>query len=133
MKKFLSLSMAVLVAGTMIVLTIGDADAGRRGRRNTAIALGVLGGLAVGAAIADSNRRGYRRNYNRHCHPGYCHSHSYRYSNHRHGRPVRQRRPAYSGNAHVNWCYRKYRSYREYDNTFQPYNGRRRQCYSPYN
>lgn len=44
--------------------------------------------------------------------------------------------PVYRGralsNAHVQWCYGKYRSYRAYDNTFQPYNGPRRQCYSPY-
>jgi len=37
------------------------------------------------------------------------------------------------GNAHVEWCYNRYRSYRAYDNTFQPYNGPRQQCYSPYN
>jgi len=36
------------------------------------------------------------------------------------------------GNSHVNWCYSRYRSYRAYDNTYQPYNGPRRQCYSPY-
>lgn len=36
------------------------------------------------------------------------------------------------GGSHVNWCYSRYRSYRAYDNTFQPYNGPRRQCYSPY-
>ena len=30
------------------------------------------------------------------------------------------------------WCYNRYRSYRAYDNTYQPYNGPRRQCYSPY-
>ena len=36
------------------------------------------------------------------------------------------------GSAHVRWCYDRYRSYREWDNTFQPYNGPRRQCYSPY-
>lgn len=42
--------------------------------------------------------------------------------------------PRYSGggNAHVEWCYSRYRSYRAWDNTFQPYNGPRRQCYSPY-
>ncbi|CAG1003510.1 Lectin-like protein BA14k [Rhizobiaceae bacterium] len=34
--------------------------------------------------------------------------------------------------AHVRWCYDRYRSYRDWDNTFQPYNGPRRQCYSPY-
>lgn len=37
-----------------------------------------------------------------------------------------------SNNAHVDWCYDHYRSYRVYDNTFQPYHGPRRQCYSPY-
>lgn len=36
------------------------------------------------------------------------------------------------GSAHVQWCYDRYRSYRAYDNTFQPYNGPRQQCYSPY-
>lgn len=36
------------------------------------------------------------------------------------------------GNAHVRWCYNRYRSYRAYDNTFQPNYGPRRQCYSPY-
>jgi hypothetical protein len=41
--------------------------------------------------------------------------------------------PVYaSGNAHVRWCYNRYRSYRAYDNTYQPYDGPRRQCYSPY-
>lgn len=39
-------------------------------------------------------------------------------------------RPA--GSAHVQWCYNRYRSYRASDNTFQPYNGPRKQCYSPY-
>ena len=38
----------------------------------------------------------------------------------------------YSGGGHTSWCYSRYRSYRAYDNTFQPYNGPRRQCYSPY-
>jgi hypothetical protein len=35
-------------------------------------------------------------------------------------------------NAHVAWCYDRYRSYRAYDNTYQPYNGPRRECISPY-
>lgn len=35
-------------------------------------------------------------------------------------------------NAHVEWCLNRYRSYRPSDNTFQPYNGPRRQCTSPY-
>lgn len=36
------------------------------------------------------------------------------------------------GSAHVRWCYDRYRSYREWDNTWQPYNGPRRECISPY-
>lgn len=33
---------------------------------------------------------------------------------------------------HLVWCENRYRSYRASDNTFQPYNGPRRQCISPY-
>lgn len=42
--------------------------------------------------------------------------------------------PVYSGNwsAHVAWCDARYRSYRAYDNTFQPYVGPRKLCDSPY-
>ncbi|MFD2258907.1 BA14K family protein [Chelativorans composti] len=32
----------------------------------------------------------------------------------------------------MQWCAQRYRSYRAYDNTFQPYNGPRRPCRSPY-
>lgn len=45
--------------------------------------------------------------------------------------PVYQR-PRPAGDAHMRWCYDRYKSYRAYDNSFQPYNGPRRQCYSPY-
>lgn len=41
------------------------------------------------------------------------------------------RQPRY-GDAHVEWCFDRYRSYRAYDNTFQPNNGPRKQCVSPY-
>ena len=34
--------------------------------------------------------------------------------------------------AHTRWCESRYRSYRAYDNTWQPYDGPRRQCWSPY-
>ncbi|WP_075291021.1 BA14K family protein [Pararhizobium arenae] len=43
-----------------------------------------------------------------------------------------QPRRYYAGNSHASWCYNRYRSYRAYDNTYQPYNGPRRQCVSPY-
>jgi hypothetical protein len=42
-------------------------------------------------------------------------------------------RPVYRGvRSHTQWCYNRYRSYRASDNTYQPYNGPRRQCNSPY-
>lgn len=46
--------------------------------------------------------------------------------------PRRYYRAPVAGNAHVRWCYNRYRSYRAWDNTFQPYNGPRQQCFSPY-
>jgi hypothetical protein len=33
---------------------------------------------------------------------------------------------------HIDWCYARYRSYREYDNSYQPNYGGRRECLSPY-
>ncbi len=41
-------------------------------------------------------------------------------------------RAADRGDAHVQWCYDHYRSYRASDNTFQPYHGPRKPCVSPY-
>ncbi|WP_411034451.1 BA14K family protein [Shinella sp. BYT-45] len=43
-------------------------------------------------------------------------------------------RPRYEGinPRHTEWCYARYRSYRAYDNTFQPNYGPRRECLSPY-
>lgn len=40
--------------------------------------------------------------------------------------------PGAYGSGHVQWCASQYRSYRASDNTFQPYNGPRQQCISPY-
>jgi hypothetical protein len=36
------------------------------------------------------------------------------------------------GSNHVQWCYDRWRSYRASDNSYQPYNGPRKQCMSPY-
>ena len=37
-----------------------------------------------------------------------------------------------AGGSHARWCENRYRSYRAYDNTFQPNYGPRKQCISPY-
>lgn len=49
-------------------------------------------------------------------------------------RPRYRVRPRARGfpRAHFAWCNQRYRSYRAYDNSFQPYNGPRRPCISPY-
>jgi hypothetical protein len=44
------------------------------------------------------------------------------------GAIANDRPPVYRGGSHVQRCYARYRSYRAYDNTYQPYNGPRRQC-----
>ena len=137
MNKILSLSMATLLAGTLVMLSFSQADA--RHRRSHRVAAGIagaiIGGAIIGGAIANSNRR----SRNRHCHRGYCHTHNYQYSDHRH-RPVvydpppRRRPPPRRdyGDRHEDWCYDRYRSYRSRDNTYQPYRGGRRYCRSPY-
>ncbi|CUX08881.1 BA14K family protein [Agrobacterium tumefaciens] len=47
------------------------------------------------------------------------------------GGAVQQPRPAYGG-SHVSWCQNRWRSYRAYDNSYQPTSGPRRICVSPY-
>lgn len=47
------------------------------------------------------------------------------------GGAMQQSQPSY-GNSHTSWCANRWRSYRAYDNTYQPYNGPRAQCVSPY-
>ena len=42
------------------------------------------------------------------------------------------RRTYYHRSAHVDWCFRRYRSYDVRSDTFQPYHGPRRYCNSPY-
>lgn len=46
--------------------------------------------------------------------------------------PRRTYRRVQLSEAHVQWCYDRYRTYRESDNTFVPRRGVRAQCYSPY-
>ncbi len=72
-----------------------------------AFALGAIIGGAIAAAPAP-------RYYERRVYPAPVHRYSV-------------------GSAHERWCYDRYRSYRAWDNTFQPYHGPRRQCWSPYN
>ena len=90
---------------------------------------------------------GYNRIYRRnghhyyHGHRGYDHyRHGYRrYGNYWFplaafatgaivGGAIANDNPPVYGSSHEARCYARYRSYRAYDNTYQPYNGPRRQC-----
>lgn len=66
-------------------------------------AMGIVGGLIAGAAIANAANKN--------------------------AIPVESTGDA---DAHVNWCFGRYQSYRMSDNSWQPYHGPRKQCISPY-
>ncbi|OAP38226.1 hypothetical protein AU381_21820 [Sinorhizobium glycinis] len=102
-----------------------------------------LGGLATGAVIGGllAQPRYYGPSYYDpgyyspgYYDPGYYDQGYYASSYYRphHYAPRYYRQAYYGGNAHARWCYARYRSYRAYDNTFQPYYGPRRACVSPY-
>lgn len=90
----------------------------RHGRNYGGVALGLGLGVPLGAYLASRPAYGYDEPY---------------YEDRYVVRRVAPR-PVYRsyGNSHAGWCYERYRSYRAYDNSFQPYNGPRQQCYSPY-
>ncbi|MCI5075414.1 BA14K family protein [Oricola sp.] len=65
-----------------------------------AAAIGIVGGIIVGAAIANQQN---------------------------------QQATAHDATqAHYNWCFAKYKTYRVMDNSYQPYVGPRKPCISPY-
>jgi len=102
-----------------------------------------LGGLAVGTIIGGALSQPYYGSYysspygyygspyGYYGRPYGYYGSPYRY----YGRPYRTyASSAYygRGGSHESWCYARYRSYRAFDNTFQPYDGPRRQCVGPY-
>lgn len=105
MNQFVAITTAAVLAVTTLATSIQPAEAGRRDAA-AAAALGLLGGIIVGGAIANA------RPAPRYVAPGYV--------------------PVNAGDAHVAWCARKYRSYNVYDNTWIDKHGRVRLCASPY-
>ena len=117
MRHLLTMALAATISLGMIGASTQTADAGKRGR--------IVAGILLGAAAVGIATHYKRRHYNK----------RYRYSSRRYvprKRYYRTHRVRRIGNAHVSWCYNRYRSYRSWDNTFQPYHGGRRACYSPY-
>ena len=96
-------------------------------KRRGAIIGAVIGGAIIGGAIARHRRHRHYGDYH------YRNRYYGGYRRHYRYRPYRayRVRPA-RGGRHVAWCHGRYRSYRAYDNTYQPYHGGRRICVSPY-
>jgi len=46
--------------------------------------------------------------------------------------PAPQQHGSYLSRNHIDWCHNRWRSYRVSDNSYQPYNGPRRVCVSPF-
>jgi hypothetical protein len=107
MSIFRKTAITAIALATFATATM-SAEAGRRERN---LALGAIGGLVVGAALASRHNRHYDD----------------RYYERRVYRPRRSYR-----SAHVNWCHNRYRSYRARSNTWISYGGSVRTCYSPY-
>ena len=143
-------AMAALLSLTVVGATLTGAEAGQRERDFArGVATGVAGAVIVGG-LAQSNRA----NVSVGTGFGYGHGFGYNVPSYRYADPVVTYRPRVvyerpviverpvvyerpvrsvsSYDAHVSYCYGRYRSYRESDNTFQPYHGPRRQCRSPY-
>ena len=79
-------------------------------------------------------RKHWRRHHRRHHRPSIYFNFSvpsYHYYEPRYV-PRRVYRSYGLSQAHIAWCYDRYRSYRHWDNSFQPYHGPRKQCWSPY-
>lgn len=147
----LTRSLAIAAMGlALLAMTAASAEAGKKYRYNKGanFAAGVATGLIIGGIVAGSQRRG--GSY--YCINGYCNGGRYygprryypsryyyrpapRYYYQRPAKRYYRKAPRYrvsASQAHTNYCFAKYRSYRAYDNTFQPYHGPRKQCRSPY-
>lgn len=129
MKKLGVAATAAVMALTAVTATFGTTAAAEAGHRHrgdivAGAALGIIGGVLLGQALAP--RPGYA-----YAPPAY---YAPRYYQPR--RVYRQPRVVYQNvdprSAHVAWCSNRYRSYSPYDNTWVSYSGYVRQCVSPY-
>ena len=120
MRKLSVLTIAGLTALTIALTSVvTPAQAGKREKR---IAAGILFGVIGGAVIANEIHRKRRH------HHGNVYGHEYEHDQIRVHRR-KYHRPRLSGwERHVRRCYRKYRSYDEYSDTYIGYDGIERRC-----
>lgn len=147
MKKFLTAACATALSLSFAIAAVAPVQA-------APIAVPLIKAEASSDVVQVRDRHFRRYNGNRYYNRGRHYNNNY-YRRHRHndgaaaaaiiggalitGAIINSQQPRYverrvyrSGNSHVEWCYNRYRSYRAWDNTFQPYNGPRQTCYSPY-
>lgn len=94
-----------------------------RGRGGGDAAAAIIGGLAAGAIIGGLARPRY---YDDYYYGGYYEPRVYY-------QPRVYYRSGGGLGAHQQWCLNRWRSYDVRSDTYQPYNGPRRYCNSPYN
>ena len=124
MKNFTTATvLSVAMFGSTFIAT---APANATHKIGHAIVGGVIGGI-IGGAIVNGVRRRQQPVYVTPQQPVYIAPQQPVYV-----APAPRR--SYNGlpPQHYNWCYNNYRSYHQASNTFQPYNGGRRQCRSPW-
>jgi len=115
MNTFFKKSALAVIAITMVIPTTAATSTVANAGSRDAFVGGLVGGV-VGGVIGSSTRR--------------------RSPDVVYVEPRRvYREPVYvdRGNAHINWCYSRYRSYQARSNTYVSYSGRVKQCFSPYN
>ena len=144
----LTKQIAVAVMGLgLLAMTAVSAEAGKKYRHNNGanFAAGLATGLIIGGVVGSQRRSGSYICVNGYCNGRYYGPRRYYPSRYYYKPAPRYYRPpvrryyrtvprhrASLPQAHYNYCFAKYRSYRVYDNTFQPYHGPRKQCLSPY-
>ncbi|HET7412575.1 MAG TPA: BA14K family protein [Pararhizobium sp.] len=141
MRPFVRWAGAAAVAIAAVTMTTPSASArgwhhwGHWHHHHSGAALGLGLGLLSGVIIGDALAAPYVPEYR--YYPPYPYYRPYVYAPaypvYRYRVPPRRYyRPGRLSRAHIDWCYRHYRSYRASDNTYQPYHGPRRACISPY-
>ncbi|MEP4031101.1 BA14K family protein [Roseibium polysiphoniae] len=91
-----------------------------------AVATIAVTSIAIGVGAASAGNYGYKNSYNN----GYGYHKSSGYSK-KSSRPFAHIKD-HVWKQHVSWCHNRFKSYNSYDNSYQPYNGPRQHCWSPY-
>ena len=148
--KFKSPTLAMTaLAAAILAAPVNPASSAPAGM--TSVSTGILDGLGSGSNVMNaqyrrnqkrSNRHRSRRHHwrghrgSRHWRPGYRrHSNGWWFPLAAFGAIAAGAAAANAGHmpsAHYAWCEDRYRSYDPGSDTFQPYNGPRRRCNSPY-